>query len=404
MISMNNQLWVIGVSGGCDSMMLMDYLRRQGIQLIVAHVNYHQRPSADRDQSIVQNYCQQHNLIFKVMHPTYQKGNFQQWARNVRYAWFAQLVEQYHCVGIMVAHHLNDVVETFLMQQQGRQGEYYGIKTQSKLYGCMVYRPLLVYSKKQLVDYCAEYNLTFGEDETNQSTKYTRNAIRKSICDIDETQLREYEQQIAQLNQAKQLQDAELTEALASMTLTSFSQLSIAYQEQLLRRLFIIEELEQSSKRQVKAIIQQLVIKSWYPLSNSKWIALTTRGLVVEEIYDFPYNVLMMSSLRHQHRYWEYNLTGPENCGVSVLPSDFPLTIRSWIIGDSIVQKYGTKKLNRWFIDHKVPPWLRKIWPVIVNSQNEVVYIAGIGRSADRQSLPINAYLTFNKGDSYVKK
>lgn len=79
---------LVAVSGGPDSMALMDYLERQDVDYVVCHVNYRHRPTADRDENIVRQWCKEHNREIRVLYPVYTKGNFEGWARDVRYQFF----------------------------------------------------------------------------------------------------------------------------------------------------------------------------------------------------------------------------------------------------------------------------------------------------------------------------
>ena len=107
-------------------MTLLSLCVKQGISVVVSHVNYKKRDSADRDEHIVLDFCKKHGIICEVCCPTYEEGNFQGWAREVRYAFYKQLCEKHHCDGVLLAHHQDDVLETYLMQmERGSQVDCY---------------------------------------------------------------------------------------------------------------------------------------------------------------------------------------------------------------------------------------------------------------------------------------
>ena len=101
-------------------------------KVIVAHVNYHKRDTADRDEQIVRNFCDQHHLPLFVYAPKQEKaGNFQSWARQVRYDFFVELALKYHIDTIYVAHQKDDLLETYFFQKQRHMlCETYGLKTE----------------------------------------------------------------------------------------------------------------------------------------------------------------------------------------------------------------------------------------------------------------------------------
>ena len=178
-------VYVIGVSGGPDSMALLDMCRSYGLSFLVAHMNYQKRESAFRDEELVVNYCQRYEIPCYVKRQKKPcKGNFQAFARAERYHFYHELLEKYHGDAILLAHHLDDHLETYLMQmERGSKGVYYGIQEETVLYDCKVLRPLLSYTKQELLAYCIEHQVPYGFDESNFTDDYTRNRIRHSYID-----------------------------------------------------------------------------------------------------------------------------------------------------------------------------------------------------------------------------
>ena len=175
--------WVVAVSGGADSMALLDMCRKAKLNIVVATVHYHQRQSADRDLIIVNEYCQKNAIPIYIKH--FEEpliGNFQNQARWYRYSFFKDVVKQSGCKGVLTAHHRDDVLETYLWQnQRGHRVKRYGIGKEVEIYGVKIVRPLLEKYKKDLVEYCVSNQVEYGEDESNYSNKYLRNRIRKQL-------------------------------------------------------------------------------------------------------------------------------------------------------------------------------------------------------------------------------
>ena len=115
-----NQKYVVACSFGPDSMALLDMLQKQSYQIIVAHVNYHKRNESNSEEKALRKYCFDHFIPCEVLDT---KGmtcdkNFQEWAREVRYQFFKKVVEMYDAKAVLVAHQQDDLLETFLMQEQ----------------------------------------------------------------------------------------------------------------------------------------------------------------------------------------------------------------------------------------------------------------------------------------------
>ena len=107
-------------------MALLDMCRRHGVSMVVAHVNYQKRESAARDMQIVQDYCKQYGIACEVYMQNKQcTYNFQAFARDVRYAFYRSLCEIYHAQGVLLAHQMDDHIETYLMQKETKRlGSY----------------------------------------------------------------------------------------------------------------------------------------------------------------------------------------------------------------------------------------------------------------------------------------
>ncbi|MBQ1508706.1 MAG: tRNA lysidine(34) synthetase TilS, partial [Erysipelotrichaceae bacterium] len=176
--------YLIGVSGGPDSMALFDMCLKAGNRLVCAHVNYHRRDSADRDEAIVRDYCEKHGVPFYKLDACLTEGNFQEEARKVRYGFFTDLIRGKDLDGVLVAHHLDDHLETYLLQKEhGGLYDHFGLTARTILMGVPVIRPLLHKEKKELVRYCEDNEISYGIDESNLTDDYRRNVLRHTFVE-----------------------------------------------------------------------------------------------------------------------------------------------------------------------------------------------------------------------------
>ena len=176
----------MAVSGGPDSIVLLDALHREGFSVVVAHCNFHLRGEAsDADAAFVRSladkyqvpYCQADFDTIAIAEE--RKISIEMAARDLRYEWFEQMADEHDCALIAVAHNADDVVETFFLNLTRGSG-LQGLSGMAELRGRVV-RPLLRVSRKQIMEYIAEYQLQYRIDATNQETIYTRNKIRHNI-------------------------------------------------------------------------------------------------------------------------------------------------------------------------------------------------------------------------------
>jgi tRNA(Ile)-lysidine synthase len=181
-------MYIAAVSGGPDSMALLHKYKDE--IRCVCHINYKKRKSAKRDENIVKKFCKLANIDFKLLKCTrsvYKKysadKNFQSMARTIRYDFFAKMGEKYNIKDLLVAHNLDDFLETAKMQLEKKTKVLYiGIREKSMYKGMIIHRPFLNIRKNDLMKYCDDNNVQYGIDETNLTDHYYRNRIRKDIA------------------------------------------------------------------------------------------------------------------------------------------------------------------------------------------------------------------------------
>jgi tRNA(Ile)-lysidine synthase len=181
-----NAKCIIGVSGGADSMVLLAVLHKIGLPIIAVHYNFMLREKdADLDQALVEDYCQQNNIPCFVKKQNAQeyadknKVGIQEAAREMRYAFFREVMAKEGATKIITAHHADDQVETVLFNLLRASG----IKGLSGMPVAEndILRPLITVSKEEIYDYAKENNIPFREDTSNASDKYQRNFLRNNI-------------------------------------------------------------------------------------------------------------------------------------------------------------------------------------------------------------------------------
>ena len=178
----NINMYLLAVSGGPDSMFLLNEYKNK--KIIVAHVNYNLRKSSTRDQKIVEVFCNKNNIELRTLVvKTKPSKNTEAWARKIRYDFFKEIYDEFKCSALMTGHHRDDFLETALMQQSsGRVPEFFGIRKKRTINEMVVIRPFIhLYWKDEIVKELDKKNIEYGIDETNEDIKFTRNAIRAKV-------------------------------------------------------------------------------------------------------------------------------------------------------------------------------------------------------------------------------
>ncbi len=178
--------YLLAVSGGVDSMVMCDLFLQAKVVFGVAHCNFQLRPKdADNDEAFVQAWCQQNHIDFFVQkfdtaaYAETQRVSVQVAARDLRYAFFNELLVNEHYDFLVTAHHRDDNIETLLFhffRGTGLQG-LQGIPAVNR----QVIRPLLPYPKSEIMHYAINNKIAYREDSSNAKTDYTRNKLRNLI-------------------------------------------------------------------------------------------------------------------------------------------------------------------------------------------------------------------------------
>ncbi|HMH03343.1 MAG TPA: tRNA lysidine(34) synthetase TilS [Candidatus Udaeobacter sp.] len=187
--------YLIGVSGGRDSVALVHWLVNLGYKkLIVCHLNHQLRGrSSDADARFVEKIAGKYRAEFELesanVHAfaTKQKMSIETAARDSRYSFFAKVAKRRRCHTIFLAHHADDLVETFLINLFRGAGSagLAGIREVSTRciddVGLTIVRPLLGVWRKQIDNHVRKHRLTFREDTSNKNLNPFRNRIRHRV-------------------------------------------------------------------------------------------------------------------------------------------------------------------------------------------------------------------------------
>ncbi|MBT8184301.1 MAG: tRNA lysidine(34) synthetase TilS, partial [Eudoraea sp.] len=180
---------LLACSGGVDSVVLVHLCESIKLNYAIAHCNFRLRgEESDKDEKLVEELANKFGVEYHVTHfdtigyVNKNKVSVQMAARELRYAWFAELMAEKHYDYVVTAHHADDTLETFIINLSRGTGieGLMGIPASSST----VMRPLLIFSRKDILDYAREKNIIWREDPSNEDLKYLRNKIRHQIVPV----------------------------------------------------------------------------------------------------------------------------------------------------------------------------------------------------------------------------
>lgn len=359
----------------------------QGIAFSTAIVNYHVRPEADEEVEYVREYCGSHGIVCHVKDdPFVWSGNFEAAARVWRYDFFVSLVKEYGYAGVMVAHHKDDVIETWLMQRErGIVPAWYGLKEESLYHGMRVWRPLLGYEKKELEQYCIDHGVKYYIDETNLNGENTRSKLRKHVLDRHEKEKILHEIDLANAHLSEVRKRAEMCLDDKGIVLDQYKKEEKEVRLSVLRELLDPVHLYHLSEKYLCDVDHVVCGKDCLVVFHEEWLVHNDGHVFLTEQSE-PYRFTLDEVQEKEEKYFSVGFTGKSTEAVAVKEEDFPLTIRSAEAGDAIVMRYGTKKVHRFFIDRHIPLYMRKRWPVVVNRKGNIILVPGLGCDVNHYS------------------
>lgn len=191
-----DQLFLVGVSGGRDSMCLLDCLLRQGARnLLVVHVNHGLRGTeSDLDEALVREYCDKNSVPCEVEHAdvgqrmTDSKEGLESSARALRLDVFAQIAQRVGHHELILGHHADDQAETVLHNLLRGSAGLRGIHEAKVLsdYELVIHRPLLGLSRLEINGYMESHKISYREDASNRDGFTVRNRIRAELLPLME--------------------------------------------------------------------------------------------------------------------------------------------------------------------------------------------------------------------------
>jgi tRNA(Ile)-lysidine synthetase-like protein len=201
-VTIKNGKYVVAVSGGVDSIVLLDLLHRESkAELLVAHFDHGIRADSQKDRQFVESLAKKYDLAFIYKEGILGQKASEATAREARYRFLRQAMVETKSSAIITAHHQDDLLETIILnflRGTGRQG------FSSLQSGGSVLRPLLGFSKEEIIRYARDQGLVWREDVTNASDQYRRNHVRHNVMPrlskADRQRLVEFNQKFSILN------------------------------------------------------------------------------------------------------------------------------------------------------------------------------------------------------------
>ncbi len=405
---------LLAISGGVDSMVLLDLLSKMEMKLSLAHCNFDLRgEDSDKDEALIRLEAEKYDLNLDSIrfdtkeYARLHKCSIQMAARDLRYSWFEDLLREKEYDYLLTAHHADDNMETFFINLSRGTGidGLCGIPEKSN----HILRPLLPFSKKEIISYATEQGLNWREDLSNQDSKYLRNKIRTEmiplLLDINPSFIETFESTLNNLQGSRNIVNdrMKIVKAMvieqgdtANSSLTRFKVKNLseladnsAYLHQLFHP-YGFKQYEDIRSLLEAQTGKQLYSKSHRLLKDRNYLLLSKISENDIDHTDILLNenetsvalegvqLKMESIILTKPWSFEHISLSPETAYFDKNLLVYPLSVRKWKKGDYFypIGMSGRKKLSKFFKDEKYSLLEKEnIW--LLCSGTQIIWVIG---------------------------
>lgn len=407
---------LLTVSGGKDSVTMFNLFCGANFQFAVAHCNFQLRgEDSNEDELFVENFCKKQGIAFhstRFKTKKFVKKNkvsTQMAARTLRYEWFEQIRQEFGYAYIATAHHLNDSIETVLLNLTKGTGitGLRGILPKKDF----IIRPLLFASREQIDSYVADNQLLWREDSSNASDDYQRNLLRHQVVPLLKKINPNFDETFARNLERLQAVEADFRRNLNLFKMTTLREengivfLKIAHINYYQSAAYFLEELlkdfgfnyfqSKEIYRSLDGLSGKVFHSATHTLFKDREDLVITKKLEADNIkytiesivnglnFSFEGKILKFSLIEIA----DFEANFVKNNTILFVDYDkitFPLMLRTWQEGDWFIPlgMKGRKKISDFLIDKKVSMNLKKVI-FLLTSQGNILWVVG-HRADDR--------------------
>ena len=404
---------VIGVSGGPDSMALLyimnEFKKMMNLKLICAHINHNVRKESEQERIDLENYCKENNIIFEYIKiEKWGEDNFHNEARTIRYNFFEELIENYDAKYLMTAHHGDDLIETILMRivRGSTLKGYSGFSRIVEKNNYTIVRPLITLTKDEIIKFVENNNIKYAIDNSNNEDHYTRNRYRHTVLPFLKQEeynvhkkFLKFSETLLENNKYIEKETSKVINEVfinGILDITRFKELEKVIQIKIIYN--ILEKIYGDDLLIISDVHVELILNLIKSNKSNSVVHLPNNVIVIK-----TYNELTFSY--DEDTYSEYEIeienlvnipngkiiekvydTMDNSNNVIKLNSNeikLPLYVRNKRNGDKMEVKglNGSKKISDIFIDSKIKPSDRDLWPVVLDSEDRIVWLPGLKKS-----------------------
>ena len=401
--SLNNlpveKKYLLAVSGGVDSMVLLHLFYNSPYRFSVVHCNFRLRgENSDLDEKLVKDFCDDHDIeffikTFDTLKIKKNRESIEMVARNLRYDYFQELIKKHFFDYLVTAHHLNDNVETFfinLLRGSGIKG-----LSGMQMIANYIVRPLLPFTRNEIVNFALIHSIIWREDASNQTLDYLRNKIRHQIIpefqDISPVFLHQVEKSMSILHETQtflesQVQELQKKAEVFTETGVKAYSLDKLLQADFLLSYHLLSKYGFTNKKDCENILNAHTGSLFESQEYKAWVDRGTLLLAYRSKTEFSIvNFLIPSVPWICKQPFEFTCCEVDKAifeegeSIDFEKVEFPLVLRNWKEGDYFypINGLGKKKVSKFLKDHKVSNFQKEKVLVLCNNSGEIIWLVG---------------------------
>ena len=391
-----NEVLTLSVSGGVDSMVMLDVMNTFGYKLLVVNFDHQKRSESALDAKLVSDYCKLKNIPFVCEKLNISGTNFQEKASTLRKEKLEKIALNNNSKYIFTAHHADDLLETILMKisRGSNLYGYAGMQKHITSNGFHYIKPLLHISKDEIIEYSKSRNIAYLEDNTNSDDVYTRNRYRHHIIPqmkienpVVLDKIISFSNQLASAFYAIRKQSSNFLKDAKKVNITEFNNLDLPVK---LDCLAIILEMYNIAPTEIQlnkllSLVENKKPNIAYSINKNYFFVKSYNSFSVEE-KPVKHEIDIKIVFGHKidindasFTFFDKPSEFSHECDIICYNKlAFPLRLRSRKDGDILELTYGHKKLKDFLIDKKVPKSKRDNLCLLVDSNDVILWIPNL--------------------------
>ena len=388
---------------------LNEFKTKLDLKLVCAHINHNVREESDQEEEDLRKFCLKNKIIFECKKiDKWSNDNFESEARSVRYNFFEELVENYGAKYLMTAHHADDLMETILMRivRGSTLKGYSGFERIVEKENYTLVRPLYSVTKSQIEEFCKLNKIEYAVDKSNSDMKYTRNRYRSILLPFLKNENKNVHKKFIKFSETlienSNYINREVNKVFnkvfqnGRLDLDKFEDLDKLIQTNIIYN--ILEKIYEDDLITIGDTHVDLIFSIINSNKSSSTVHLPNNIIVIKSYnelifkydevtyYEYDYEINDIVNLPNGkiiERIDDINDNSNNIIRLNSKDVKLPLHVRNRKDGDRMEVKglNGSKKINDIFIDQKISLEERELWPVVLDSNNNIVWLPGLKKS-----------------------